>query len=225
MTNDQRPTTNDLRPTIVGLTGGIGSGKSTIAHELARRGYQVYDCDREAKRIIAEDAKVQAAIIDLLGEESFVDGKYNTAYVSSKVFSPSPLGEGRGEASSLLAALNSIVHPAVKEDILQRSGLTMSKANGLTAQRSYSAAVFFIESAILYESGFDSLCEKVVYVDAPVEVRVARTVARDHTDAAQVLARIQAQQSLPHKNAVVLSNDGTLSISELVDTLLRPTRP
>jgi dephospho-CoA kinase len=77
-----------------------------------------------------------------------------------------------------------------------------------------------VESAILYEAGLDSLCAKVVYIDAPVEVRVTRTVARDHSDVGQVLARIQAQQVRPHKNAIVLSNDGTLSISELTDSLL-----
>ena len=139
MTNDQRPTTNDPQPTIVGLTGGIGSGKSTIANELARRGYEVYDCDREAKRIIASNRDVQAQIIHLLGEESFVNGKYNTAYVSRKVFSPSLSGEGRGEA--LLSQLNAIVHPAVKRDIQQRSGLTVNKVNGLTAKRSNSVSV------------------------------------------------------------------------------------
>ena len=59
---------------IIGLTGGIGSGKSTIANGLAKRGYAVYDCDREAKRIIAQNPTVQAAIIALLGEEAFVGG-------------------------------------------------------------------------------------------------------------------------------------------------------
>ena len=218
MTNDQRPTTNDPQPTIVGLTGGIGSGKSTIANELARRGYEVYDCDREAKRIIASNRDVQTQIIHLLGEESFVNGKYNTAYVSRKVFSPSLSGEGRGEA--LLSQLNAIVHPAVKRDIQQRSGLTENEVNGLTAKRSNSEAVFFIESAILYEAGLDRLCDRVVYVDAPEAVRVARTIARDHSTPEQVLARIRAQHTTPHKNAIVLSNDGTLSIPELVDTLL-----
>lgn len=179
---------------IIGLTGGIGSGKSTIAHELAQRGYAVYDCDREAKRIIAEDAKVQAAIIDLLGEEAFEGGRYNTSFVARRVFS----------APELLAALNAIVHPVVKEDILQRKPA-------------------FVESAILYESGLDALCDKIVYVDAPIELRVARTVARDHTAPEQVLARIQAQQTQPHKNTIVLSNDGTLSIPQLTDLLLNLT--
>ena len=63
---------------IIGITGGIGSGKSTIARALAARGYAVYDCDKEAKRIIAENKDVQQQIINLFGEKSFVNGVYNT---------------------------------------------------------------------------------------------------------------------------------------------------
>ena len=120
---------------LIGITGGIGSGKSTIAHALAAQGYAVYDCDKEAKRIIAQDKDVQAAIIALLGEEAFREAPsdqvpstkvYNTAYVAQRVF----------DEPELLERLNAIVHPAVKKDILQRSGLT--------AKQSRSKAVFFI---------------------------------------------------------------------------------
>ena len=95
---------------ITGITGGIGSGKSTIARELERRGFVVYDCDKEAKRIIAENTGVQREIIGLLGEEAFADGRYNTQYVAKRVF----------EDAQLLAGLNAIVHPAVGLDIKKR---------------------------------------------------------------------------------------------------------
>ena len=176
---------------IVGITGGIGSGKSTIARELAKRGFVVYDCDRETKRIIAENVKVQKAIIALLGEEAFVDGRYNTTYVAQRVFAE----------SALLERLNKIVHPAVKKDILELKP-------------------DFVESAILYEAGLDELCDRIVIVDAPEEVRIARTVARDHCDGKQVRARMAMQNSQPHKNAIVLVNDGTQSIEALTDELL-----
>lgn len=116
---------------ITGITGGIGSGKSTIAQELIRRGYMVYDCDREAKRIIAEDKDIKQAIVDLLGAEAFADGRYNTAYVAKRVFAE----------PELLRKLNAIVHPAVGKDILAKQP-------------------DFVESAILYESGLDTLCKK-----------------------------------------------------------------
>ena len=102
---------------LVGITGGIGSGKSTIVQVLAARGYAVYDCDREAKRIIVENAEVRKAIIALLGTEAFVPspqhpftGSYNTSYVSQRVFAE----------PELLQQLNAIVHPAVKADIKKR---------------------------------------------------------------------------------------------------------
>ena len=201
---------------IIGITGGIGSGKSTIAQALAQRGYAVYDCDREAKRIIAEDPKVQSAIIDLLGEEAFRDGIYNTAYVSSKVFSPSPEGEVQGEASSLLSRLNAIIHPAVKEDILNHL---------LLLERVGVRLPFFVESAILYESGLDALCDKVIVIDAPEDIRVARTIARDyHNDTSieninRVRARIHTQR-IPSGD-ILLLNDNTASINQLTDSLLQ----
>ena len=180
---------------IIGITGGIGSGKSTIARELAKRGYMVYDCDQEAKRIIAENADVQQEIIDLLGEEAFVDGIYNTAYVAKRVF----------EDSHLLAAINAIIHPAVGLDIMKRKP-------------------DFVESAILYESGLDILCDRIIVIDAPEEIRIARTIARDyHGDASpanidKVRARIKAQK-IPTGD-LVINNDGKTSIADLANQIL-----
>ena len=182
---------------IIGITGGIGSGKSTIARELAKEGYAVYDCDQEAKRIIAEDESVQQAIIELLGHEAFVNGKYNTAYVSKQVFAD----------KSLLERLNAIVHPAVRKDIKHW-------------ENNYPHSVLFIESAILYEAGLDKICDKIIVVDAPEEVRIARTIQRDYhgealeTNLHKVRARINAQY--PHTGDLTILNDGNTSIPALV---------
>ncbi len=179
---------------IIGITGGIGSGKSTIARELAKRGFVVYDCDLEAKRIIAEDESVQKAIIGLLGEEAFVDGKYNTAYVSQRVFAD----------KALLEALNQIVHPAVKNDIRNKQP-------------------DFVESAILYEAGMDTLCDKVIVVEAPEDIRIARTIGRDYQGVVSeeninnVRARIRAQKV--HKGDLTIINDGKTDIPELVEKI------
>jgi dephospho-CoA kinase len=191
---------------IIGITGGIGSGKSTIARELAQRGYAVYDCDREAKRIIAEDSEVQTAIIGLLGQEAFVNGLYNTAYVAQRVFAE----------PDLLHRLNAIVHPAVKKDILNKS-----------AQMS---SVLFIESAILIEAGLDRLCDRIVLVEAPEDVRIDRTIARDyHGEASpehinKVRARIKAQQAtLPpsvYNKVLHVTNDSRTSIAELAQQII-----
>ena len=194
---------------IIGLTGGIGSGKSYIAQALAQRGYAVYDCDREAKRIIAENPIVQKAIIDLLGEEAFIDGKYNTAYVAKRVFAE----------PQLLKELNRIVHPAVKADILSPFTSHLSP--------------LFIESAILFESGFDGLCDKIVVVTAPEETRIARTIARDYKGEAtpeninKVRARIHAQKEIPASTEVpqgrilTVINDDASVLSSIIDRISR----
>ena len=217
---------------IIGITGGIGSGKSTIARALAARGYAVYDCDKEAKRIIAENKDVQQKIINLFGEKSFVNGVYNTQYISKCVFSPSLQGRS-GEA--LLAQLNAIIHPAVKEDICQQALPAICQQSGLY---SVSAAVYqakpvlFIESAILYEAGLDSLCDKIIVVKAPEDIRIARTIARDyHGDASpeninKVRARIRAQEARRFQPSdiscqLVVQNDGKASIDELVADILQ----
>lgn len=189
---------------LIGLTGGIGSGKSTIANELAKRGYAVYDCDREAKRIIAQNQTVQAAIIDLLGEEAFLNGAYNTAYVAQRVFAE----------PQLLDALNSIVHPAVLKDLRDLKDLK---------------DLLFVESAILFESGIAPLCDKIIVVEAPEEVRIARTIARDYQGQAtpanidKVRARIRAQQKSPASTEALqgktytVLNDGSLVLSRVID--------
>ncbi len=199
---------------IIGITGGIGSGKSTIARALAARGFAVYDCDKEAKRLIVENAEVRKAIIGLLGTEAFTaspehpfTGVYNTAYVAQRVFAE----------AELLEQLNRIVHPAVKKDILQRIGLT-------------ATPVLFIESAILYEAGLNEICDKIIVVEAPEEVRIERTIQRDyHGEATEeninkVRARIQAQKAVSRQPSdisrqLVVQNDGKASIDELVEKI------
>lgn len=189
---------------IIGITGGIGSGKSTIARELVKRGFAVYDCDREAKRIIAENPDVQQEIIDLLGEEAFIYHLssiiYNTQYVAKRVFAD----------PHLLKELNRIVHPAVKADILSSFTSHLSP--------------LFLESAILFESGLNLLCNRIIVIDAPEDIRIARTIARDyHGDASpaninKVRARIHAQH-IPQGDLTLL-NDGHTPISDLANMIV-----
>lgn len=207
---------------LVGITGGIGSGKSTIVQVLAARGYAVYDCDREAKRIIVENAEVRKAIIALLGTEAFVPssqhpftGSYNTSYVSQRVFAE----------PELLQQLNAIVHPAVKEEIRVQSSEVRVQSSEFS--------VLFVESAILFEAGIDSLCDRIVVVDAPEEVRLQRTIARDyHGEATEehinkVRARMRAQQFRPTdeqkatKKVLTVINDGRTSISDLANEIIQ----
>lgn len=189
---------------IIGLTGGIGSGKSTIATQLRAMGYAVYDTDSEAKRLIGTDTELRQQIIALLGPEAYVDGAYQTAWVAQRVFSD----------PSLLAQLNAIVHPAVKSDI-------RSRISGLGTKD-----LFFIECAILYQAGFDVLCDKVVAITAPDDVRLARVIARDASTIDKVRARMRAQRVEDDlaRADLVINNDGNRPVTalcqEMIDRLL-----
>lgn len=185
---------------VVGLTGGIGSGKSTIARQLRMMGYMVYDSDSHAKRIIVEDLSVRKQLIQLFGEEVFIDGVYQTNIVAQQVFAD----------KCLLEKLNAIVHPAVRADIeKQKASMGVGE-------------LLFVECAILYSSGIHALCDKVVLVTAPEEIRLQRTIQRDHSTIDKVRARMRAQEcEWQHQQVdVVLHNDGSRSINELCNQLL-----
>jgi len=162
-------------------------------------GYAVYDTDSEAKRLIATDTAVREALIRLLGEETYSpDGTYQTAYVASQVF----------QDKQLLAALNGIVHPAVRRDVeLWAARETMRTHRPV-----------FLESAILFESGFDSLCHRIVLITAPEEIRLSRVMRRDQTDIDKVRARIHAQMNdteLSRRADLTIVNDGSQTIEQL----------
>ena len=180
---------------LVGLTGGIGSGKSTIAGEIAARGYAVYNTDREAKRIIVHNPAVRSQVETLFGSEVFDGDTYLTDRVAEQVFAD----------KSLLDKLNHIVHPAVTFDLRH-----WAKEQTKTC---------FVESALLFSSGLNKLCDKTVWIDAPEEVRIARTIARDHSDINKVRARVRAQRDDSGLADIILVNDGTKKVAQLVDDL------
>lgn len=193
---------------IIGLTGGIGSGKSTIAQGLRAMGYMVYDTDSEAKRLIVEDAHVRQQIEQLFGSEVYKDGVYQTTLVAQRVFAD----------HSLLAKLNAIVHPAVRADIERRVSGHASRASRVENQKN----LFFIECAILYQAGFDSLCGKVMAVTAPEEIRLERVMERDSCTIEKVRARMRAQEienDIPRAD-ILINNDGKTPISTLCKEII-----
>lgn len=187
---------------IIGITGGIGSGKSVISKELRRMGYEVYDTDSEAKRLIVENVQIRRNIENLLGKEVYKDNVYQTQIVASKVFAN----------KSLLVQLNAIVHPAVREDILSR---TQDFINNTTS-------LYFIECAILYTAHLDDICDKVVAITAPEAIRLERTIARDSSDKDKVRARMR-MQDVEHdiqRADIIINNDGSTPVSTLCKELL-----
>ncbi len=191
---------------LIGLTGGIGSGKSTLAAEFVRRGCPIYSSDLEAKRIVVENPMVRSQIELLFGSEVYEGNRYCTERVSKVVF----------HHPDMLERLNAIVHPAVAYDLRQWT-------------KRQEAKYCFVESAILYESGLDKDCDKVVCIVAPEEVRVARTLQRDYNgsrsakDREAVWARIHAQMSDEERSQwadIVVENNGTTPIADLAEQVL-----
>ena len=202
---------------IIGLTGGIGSGKSTIAKQLRTMGYAVYDTDSEAKRLIVEDTHVREQMEQLFGKEVYADGVYQTALVAQRVFASPPF---RGESEGgLLTQLNNIVHPAVRADILRWATMQDSPS----FRKGLGVGLFFVECAILYQAGFDELCDKVIVVTAPEEIRLVRAVARDHSTIEKVRARMRAQQTDQdlQRADLVVNNDGQTPIPTLCEEIIR----
>ena len=190
---------------IIGITGGIGSGKSTIARTLREMGFAVYDTDSEAKRLIVEDVQVHEQIEQLFGKEVYKDGVYQTALVAQRVFAD----------RSLLSQLNAIVHPAVKSDITRWAQTINQPTPPYTTL--HRATPCFIECAILYQAGFDTLCDQVVVVTAPEEVRLQRAVARDHSTIEKVRARMRAQEVEKdiERADLIVNNDGKTEITAI----------
>ena len=208
---------------IIGITGGIGSGKSVIAKQLRQMGYAVYDTDSEAKRLIVEDAHVREQITALFGPEAYKDGVYQTAFVAQQVFNansqlpiancPSP--------NPLLARLNAIVHPTVRADILRKFRSSEGSDAAELLFRG-SEVLFFIECAILYTAHLDQLCDKVVAVTAPEDIRLKRVIARDHSDIDKVRARMRAQEADKdlQRADIVVNNDGKTPIPTLCNDII-----
>jgi dephospho-CoA kinase len=201
---------------IIGLTGGIGSGKSTIAKQLREMGYAVYDTDSEAKRLIVEDVNLRKQMEQLFGKEVYKDGVYQTAMVAQRVFAD----------RSLLAQLNAIVHPAVKSDILRWAQTINHATPRYTtphhATKGLGVGLCFVECAILFQAGFDVLCDQVIVVTAPEDVRINRVIARDASNIEKVRARMRAQEADKdlQRAHIVINNDGTTPIPILCQEIL-----
>ena len=172
---------------IVGLTGGIGSGKSTVAKVFEKLGIPVYTADEHAKELMLTD-EVKDQIIDAFGEDSYSDGELNRTFLADKVF----------KDEDALSKLNSIVHPAVR-----RHHKSWTKEQ--------DAPYTIREAAILYESGSHKDCDFVISVTAPEELRLERVVKRDDADVDQVRSRMKNQWSQEKKDKLadfVIINDG-----------------
>lgn len=156
----------------VGITGGIGSGKSTVCAMFEEFGVAVYNSDVRAKELMTTNTALREAIVERFGAECYNADGLNRSYLAERVFS-------NGEE---LAALNGIVHPAVMADF---------EAWAESSAGSYVV----LESAILFEAGLEGSVDMVIAVLAPQELRIERAMARDGAQREQIEARIRSQMS------------------------------
>jgi len=173
----------------IGITGGIGSGKTTCCRIFETLGISVYYADTRAKKLMNSDKMLKSQIKELLGKESYHrNGRLNRPFIASQIFND----------KSLLKQMNALVHPAVGRDVIK------------WASQQTSEYVMY-EAALLVENGSYKNFTKLIVVSCPEDERIRRVVARDGTTTKEVKARMRNQLAEEKKIAVadyVIMNDG-----------------
>ena len=179
------------RPKLIGLTGGIGSGKTTVARIIEENGYAVYYSDVRAKELVNESDILRKEITGFLGEKAYDEkGFYDTKYVSGKVFAD----------PELLEKLNNTIHPAVKLDFEHW-------------RNSQTGKIIFKETALLFELKIDSQCDKSLLVTAEDNTRIKRVMDRDgktYREVQTILEKQMAEKDKIRKADFIIYNNSTL---------------
>ncbi|MYF64006.1 MAG: dephospho-CoA kinase [Rhodothermaceae bacterium] len=177
---------------ILGVTGGIGCGKSVVCAYLAQLGAEIFDADLTARNLMESDEWVRQEVTSAFGRESYrADGSLNRNWLASQVFAD----------DTRLEELNGIVHPKV------------AQAFGILRNR-FQGGLLVHEAALIYEAGVENRLDAICVVTAPRDLRIARVMARDRVSAEKVLARMRRQLSQEEKAGradVVLVNDGDMA--------------
>lgn len=185
----------------IAITGGIGSGKSYVSALLEARGIPVYNADNESKRLTATDEEIRAGLVALLGEEVYREGSLNKPLLASYLFA------GPDNARRV----NAVIHPRVKADFRR------------WLEEHQDCEVVGLESAILFEAGFEDTVDAVVMVYAPEPLRLERAMRRDGVTENQIRRRMSAQMDDEEKRRrshYVLLNDGSDSLDEQLANLI-----
>ncbi len=181
----------------IGLTGGIGSGKSTVARIFSVLGIPVYDSDTASKKLMSEDEDLRQKIIQNFGIESYAGGILNRKYLSEQVFND----PGKTEL------LNSIVHPATIKDAEDW-------------MRKQKAPYLIKEAALIFESGSNKFLDAVIGVSSPVSLRIERTMKRSHITEEQVKARMRLQMDEEEKmrlcNHVIINDEQHMLLPQVL---------
>ena len=187
--------------TKIGITGGIGSGKSVISRILKIMHYPVYDSDYWAKFLMNNDKTIYKALTDKFGPETYSSEGINRPFLAQLIFNN----------KENLTFVNSIVHPAVGNHFLQWA-------------EEQQSSIVFIESAILFSSGLNKIIDKTIYVDAPQEIRLQRAILRDNATTEAISARIKNQingdkYARTHSDYIINNDNTSLLIPQIISIL------
>lgn len=190
------------KPLTVAISGGIGSGKTVVSEIFSTMGFNVFNCDCEAKILMDNDEDIKHRISAEISPEAILpDGQINRCQLSSIVFSD----------KAKLNTLNCIVHGAVKRRINEWVGCNCDEP------------ILFIETALLYQSGIDRMVDKVIEVTAPEYVRVERVMRRSSLSEREVIERINSQQikiDSPHSDVTIIDNSGDTALIPQIQCFL-----
>lgn len=191
----------------IGITGGIGAGKSVVSRILRCLGHEVYDCDYEARLLMDASYPLKCRIVGRLGSSCLdSSGELDRAEIARMVFAD----------REALGWLNLQVHALVREDIMNR-------------RDAFGGNLFFVESAILHTSGLDKICDEIWLMEAPESMRIERASARNGVPPEKVMERMEAQKgefsaladSVPESRIRHILNDGSTPLLPLIASLLK----
>ena len=186
---------------LVGLTGGIGSGKTIVSKVFETMGCFIYNSDEKAKALYY-NSNIKKNVIELLGTESYLnEHEINKEYISKKVFN----------YPELLQKLNQIIHPAVKEDFINFKNKLPEKS------------IIVKETALLFEAGINKDLDYTILVTAPIDIKIKRVMSRNHISKEEVEKRMSSQWSDEQKKNlanIVITNDESLALIPQVISII-----
>jgi dephospho-CoA kinase len=189
-----------------GITGGIGSGKSYVCTLLKQRGIRVYDCDTEAKRLMNSSDEIYRQLCRLIGPEVYqTDSDALATGRHARTLNKAVMQQFLLASDRNTQAVNDIVHPVVARDF-QESGFD------------------WMECAILYESGFERLVDKVIAVTAPIETRIERIMQRNgisREQAMEWIAKQWPQEEIARRADFIIDNDGEKDLLPQIEEILK----
>ena len=198
------PKAEEPHALIIGITGGIGTGKTTVSKYLEEKGYYVINADQIAKDLLSSNNIIKEKIIKEFGTNSYVNNQYNTSYISNIVFNN----------TKKLSRLNQIVHPAVLNQIINLIDTAMQK----------NIKIIFIDIALLFELNLEEGVDYILTITAKEDIRINRVIKRSNLPIEEIKRRINNQisveEAVQNSDFVIENNDTIEKLYNSVDYIL-----